>query len=163
MKFNKTTTFNNLIIIKQEEKTRERERETYHGLGLGVEGPCEIGSVLFLEPDAGSERVILIVLEDASGGVVDEQDPILAAHVGEREGPSHVGPYGLGLVRLAPVHVGPARHAGRVEHVGGLRLRYVLLQRGPVLQAARPVREVDPLGPAQVAQQAPNPSGSTVN
>ena len=49
-------------------------------------------------------------------------DTPFLAQVAEVKHPYHVRPDSLGLVVLAPVHVGAACHAGGVEDVGGTDL-----------------------------------------
>ena len=137
--------------------------DSNHGLGLRVEGTDEIGSVLFFEADSGSERMSGIVLEDATGGVVEEEEAVVAADIGESEGSDDVGSDGLHLVGLAPVDVGPARDSGGVEYVGGLDLGYVLFEGGPVLETARGVLEGDTLGLAEGAEGATNPARTAVD
>jgi len=137
--------------------------ESYHGLGLRVEGTGEIGSVVFFEADSGSERMSGIVLEDATGGVVEEEEAVLAADVGESEGSDDVGSDCLDLVGLAPVDVGAARDTGGVEYVGGLDLSYVLFEGGPVLETARGILEGDGLGLAEGAEETTNPARTAVD
>lgn len=137
--------------------------DSNHGLGLRVEGTGEIGSVVLFEPDSGSERMTGIVLEDATGGVVEEDEAVVAADVGESEGSDDVGSDGLNLVGFAPVHVGPACDSSGVEYVGGLDLSYVLFEGGPVLETARGVLEGDALGLAEGAEEATNPARTAVD
>lgn len=107
--------------------------------------------------------MIGIVLEDASSGIVDEDETSLPAHIGQGQGAHHVGPDGLHLVRFAPVHIRPPRHSSRVEHVGRLHLGYVRFQGRPVLEAAGAVSEVDALNLAEFAEKTANPAGATVD
>jgi len=107
--------------------------------------------------------VIGVVLENATGGVVDENEAVVAADVGESEGSDDVGSDGLDFVGLAPVDVGAARDAGGVEDVGGLEEGYVGFEGGPVLEAARAVMEGDALGPAEGAEEAANPARAAVD
>jgi len=136
---------------------------SYHGLGLGVEGSGEVGSVVFLEAVAGSQGVGGVVLEDAAGGVVYENEVVLTADVGQGESAHHVGADGFGLVRFAPVHVRPTGHSGGVEHVAGLHRSYVRLQGQPVLQSPASVLILDPSLFAQLTQETTNPTGSAVD
>ena len=105
----------------------------------------------------------LVVLEDASRGVVDEDEPAAPADVGERERAHDVGADGLGAVRLAPVDVGAARDARGVEHVRGRRGVDVGLERRAALEPAGAVREGDPARRAEAAQQAPDPARAPVD
>jgi len=135
----------------------------YHGFGFGVEGSDEVGSVGFLEADAGSEGMGGVVLEDAAGGVVYENEVVFTADVGEGESAHHVGADGFNLVRFAPVHIRPTGHSGGVEHVAGLHRRYVCLQGQPVLQSPASVLIFDASLFAQLPQQTTNPTGSPVD
>lgn len=141
----------------------EKQLKSDHCFGLGIERSDKIGSVLLLEADTGAERVGGVVLEDASGGVVDEDEAFLPADVGERERADDIGADGLDLVGLAPVDVGAAGDAGGVEDVGGLGGGDVGLEVGPVLEAARAVDVVDVLGLAELAEEAANPAGAPVD
>lgn len=107
--------------------------------------------------------MIGIVLEDAAGGVINENQAFVSAEVSEREGTDDISPYGLHLVGFAPVDVGPARHPGRVEDVGGLGGADVGFEGGSVLEAAGAVGEVDGLSLAELAEQAPDPAGAAVD
>lgn len=104
-----------------------------------------------------------IVLEDAAGGVVDEDQPLLPAHVSQRQRADDVGADRLHLVRLAPVDVGAAGDAGGVEDVGGLDGGDVGLEGCPVLEPARAVDVDDVLGVAELAEEAANPAGAAVD
>lgn len=104
-----------------------------------------------------------IVLEDAAGGVVDEDEALLPADVGEGEGADDVGADGLDLVGLAPVDVGASGDAGGVEDVGGVDGGDVGLEGGAVLEAAGAVDVVDLLGVAELAEEAANPAGAAVD
>jgi len=107
--------------------------------------------------------VIGVVLEDAVGGVVDENEAVVAADVGEGEGSDDVGSDGLDFVGFAPIDVGAARDAGGVEDVSGLELGYVGLEGGAVLEAAGAVLEGDALGTAEGAEEAANPARAAVD
>lgn len=107
---------------------------------------------MFLEGDAGSESVGRIVLEDAAGGVVDEDEAFMMADVGEGESADDVGSDGFNFVRFAPVHIGSTRDTRGVEHVAGLHSRYVRLQRRAVLQSAGAVLILDPALFAELTQ-----------
>jgi hypothetical protein len=107
--------------------------------------------------------VRVVVLEDAPGGVVDEDEAAAAADVGERERADDVGADGLGAVRLAPVNVGAAGDARGVEHVRRGRGVDVGLELGAVLEPAGGVGEGDPLRGAELAQQAPDPARAAVD
>lgn len=61
-----------------------------------------------------------IVLEYAPGGVIDQNEPLLPADVGESQGSGDVRADGLYLVWLAPVDVGTSGDSGGVEHVARL-------------------------------------------
>lgn len=99
-----------------------------------------------------------IVLEDTPGGEVDQDQAFLSAHVGQGQSPDHVGPDGLDLVGLAPVHVGPAGDPRGIEDVGGLHGRQVGNERRAVLEAARGVRKVYALRLAEPPQHAAYPA-----
>lgn len=165
-RFSNHNQLNKLTNIKKSQRNRSKENSNsnnYHGLGLGVKRSNEIGRVLLLEPDTRSERVLIVVLEDATRRIVDEHQPLLSAHVGQRQRADDVCPDRLHLVGLAPVDVRPAGDAGGVEHVRRRRPRQVVLQLGPVLEAAGAVLVLDPLGLADPAQQAPDPPGAPVD
>ncbi len=87
----------------------------------------EIGSVFFLEPDAGPKGMSIIILEDAASGVVDQEEVVLLAHICESESTNHIGSNGLHFVRLAPVHIRASCHSCSIEHMGGLHSSYVFL------------------------------------
>lgn len=144
-------------------KSNERERELYHGLSLGVERSDKIRSILLLEADAGSEGVTGIVLEDAAGGVINENQTFVSADVSKRKGADDISPYGLDLMRFAPVDVGPTGHPGRVEDVGGLDGGDIGFEGGAVLEAAGAVGEVNGLSLAELAEQAPDPASAAVD
>lgn len=95
-------------------------QKTHHGLSLGIKRADEIRRILLLEPDPGPERMLRVVLENAPGGIINQNQTPLPAHIGQGEGSDDVGPYGLDLVRLAPVDVGAAGDAGGVDDVGGV-------------------------------------------
>ena len=118
-------------------------RLTHHGLCLGIERSDKVGGVLLLEPDARPERVTRIVLENAPGRIVNEDQPPLSAYVSEGQGADHVGPDGLDLMGFAPIDVGAAGDAGGVEDVGGLNIGDVGLERAAILEAAGAVDVVD--------------------
>src|ERR1044072_3634109 len=98
--------------------------DTNHGLGLGVEGSGEIGSVMLLVTDAGAEGMRSVIFKDAAGGVVEEEMPSLAAHISQGESADHVGSNSFNLVSLAPVHVGSTGDPRRVEHVARVQPPY---------------------------------------
>jgi hypothetical protein len=56
-----------------------------HGLhvsfGLGIEALVKVGGIFFGEANAGSERMGIIVLEDASGGVDGAMNITLVAKI----------------------------------------------------------------------------------
>lgn len=104
-----------------------------------------------------------VILEDATGGVIDEEKTVFAAHVSESESPDDVGSDGFNFVGLAPVDVGPARDTSGVEDVRGLGLRYVGYERGPVLETTGGIMEGDTLDPAEGAEEAPNPARAAVD
>nr|GLL49299.1 Os03g0278250 [Ipomoea trifida] len=120
-------------------------------------------SVLLLKPDAGSERVAGIVLENAAGGVVNKYQPLLPTNIGERERAHHVSPDSLHLVGLTPVDVRTAGDPGGVKHMGRVNRRDIGLQRCPVLQPPRPVIILDPLSLAQFSQQPANPPRAAID
>ena len=104
-----------------------------------------------------------IILEDTSGGVVDQHKALVSAHVSQSECPNNVGPNGLDLVGFTPVHVWSARDAGRVEDMARLHGCDVGFEWRTVLEAPRAVNEVDSLSLAYLPQQAANPAGATID
>lgn len=134
----------------------------HHGFGFGIEGSNKIGGFFLLEADPGIERVRGIVLENAAGGVINENQPSLAAHIGQAQGSDHIGSNGLDLMRLAPVDVGAAGYTGGVEDVGRLHGGDVGLEGGAVLEATGPIRKIDSLLFAELAEQTANPAGPAV-
>lgn len=107
--------------------------------------------------------MIIIILKDATSGVVDQSDSILAADVGEGERAHHIGPDGLHLVRLAPVDVGAAGDAGGVEYVGRTGVGDVGGELGAVLEPAVAVGEVDAPGAAKATKEATDPACAAVD
>lgn len=93
-----------------------------------------------------------IVLEDASSGIVDENQAFLSADVSEREGSDDVGADSLDLVGLTPVDVWAAGDAGGVEDVSRIDGGDVSLEGGAVLEAAGAVDEVETLRLAELAE-----------
>jgi hypothetical protein len=148
-----------IIFINKNKKLNK----THHCLGLGIERSDEVGRVLLLEPDSRPERVTRIVLEDTPSGVVDQHQAFLSAHVGQGQSSDDIGPDGLDLVGLAPVHVGSAGDSGGVEDVGGLHGRQVGDERRAVLETAGAVREVYALGLAEPPKHAAYPAGAAVD
>lgn len=141
----------------------KRKLSSHHGLGLGIEGSDEIRRILLLKSDSGLDRMIRIVLEDASSGIIDQNQASLPADVSESESPDDVGADGLDLVGLAPVDVGAAGDTGGVEDVSGIDSGDVGLEGGAVLETAGAVDEAEALGLAELAEEAANPAGAAVD
>ena len=135
----------------------------HHSLGLGVIRPSEVRRVLLLEPDPAPERVLCIILKNATCRVVDEQQAVLLAHIRKRQSAHHIRPDRLHLVCLAPVHIRPPRHPCRVEHMRRFNRLHIGLQARPILQPPRSVLVRNPLLLTQLPQKPSQPSGAPVD
>ncbi|KAG5066853.1 hypothetical protein JHK86_010584 [Glycine max] len=87
----------------------------------------------------------------------------LGKNVDEGEGSIDVGSDALNFVGLTPVDVGAVRDASDIEDVSGLKLGYVGLEGGLVLEAAEVVLEGDVLGTIEGAEEAANPARAAVD
>mmetsp|Transcript_18027 Transcript_18027/g.46182 ORF Transcript_18027/g.46182 Transcript_18027/m.46182 type:complete len:255 (+) Transcript_18027:412-1176(+) len=126
-------------------------------LCVRVEGAVEVRSVLLLKAFTAAERMRLVVLEDAAGREECHVDAALVGGVGDVHRADHVGPKGLHLVRLAPVHVGPASHARRVEDVRWLHAVELSGELLAVLEPRGRVLVLDPFLRAQIAEESAQP------
>lgn len=141
----------------------EIQRKSHHCFGFGVKGSDKIGRILLLESDTRPERMRGVVLENATGCVVNQHQALLPAHVSKRQRSDDIRTDRLHLVRLAPVDVRAAGHSGGVEDVCGLYGGDVGLEGCPVLQATRAVNVVEFLSFAELTQQTAYPSGTAVD
>lgn len=95
-----------------------------HGLhvsfGLTVKGTRKVGSVLLCEADPRAHRMLLVVLEDTAGRIHGAMNVLHKAKISHVQSTNHVAAYGLGLVILAPINVGPTSDTSRHEYVRGL-------------------------------------------
>ncbi|KAG5035547.1 hypothetical protein JHK87_010457 [Glycine soja] len=87
----------------------------------------------------------------------------LGKNVDEGEGSNDVGSDALNFVGLTPVDVGAVRDASDIEDVSGLKLGYVGLEGGLVLEVAEVVLEGDVLGTIEGAEEAANPARAAVD
>jgi len=123
-----------------------------------VEGAVKVGRVLLLEADAAAQRVRVVVLEDAAGREERDVDAALVGNVGNVHCADHVDAQRLLLVRLAPVHVWPARHASCIEDVRRLHALKLLHECCAVLEPRAGKLEFDPLVRAQLTELAAEPA-----
>mmetsp|Transcript_21054 Transcript_21054/g.49952 ORF Transcript_21054/g.49952 Transcript_21054/m.49952 type:complete len:376 (-) Transcript_21054:59-1186(-) len=113
------------------------EHRLHVPLRLAVERTVEVRFVLLGEPDPGSLRVLLVVVdEDAPGRVDGAVDATFEAQIGEVESPDDVRTDRLRLVRLAPVDVGTSGDPRGVQNVRRLVLVELRRDRLAVLEAA---------------------------
>ena len=89
-------------------------------LGLTVEGSIKVGFILFFESNATAKRMLVVVLENTSGRIDGAMNATHITQVGQVQGANDIGTDGFGLVRFAPINVGPSGDPGGVEHMGGL-------------------------------------------
>ena len=87
-----------------------------------VEGSVKVGFVFFGKSNARSERVSVVVLEDAAGSIDGAVNAFEATQVGDIKSSNDVRTNRLGFVVLAPVNVGPSSNASRHEDVRRLDL-----------------------------------------
>mmetsp|Transcript_40031 Transcript_40031/g.74610 ORF Transcript_40031/g.74610 Transcript_40031/m.74610 type:complete len:432 (+) Transcript_40031:696-1991(+) len=115
-------------------------------LGLRIERACEVRAVFLTEGLRGllgNQRIVafnllrflLVIVEDASCRKVGHVDSVDGAKVCQRQCTHHVHSNGLLAMRLAPVHVGPARQAGGVHHMRAAAVEKLALDTLTVLQA----------------------------
>lgn len=103
--------------------------------------------------------MLVVVLEDAPGGVVHQVEVVRPRDISQRQHPHDVGPDGLGSVVLAPINVWPASNSSGVEYVRRLHARNVLLHSPPVLQSVGAVLVVDPQLCTHLAEETTDPAG----
>lgn len=96
------------------------EHGLHVSLGLGVERLIEVGGVFFGEANARAQGVLIVVFEDAAGGVDGAVDIALVAEINEVKCSNNVSANSIGLVIFAPVDVRTAGDTGGHEDVGGL-------------------------------------------
>lgn len=129
-----------------------KKKNSHHCFGFGVEGSGEIGSVFLLESDTRPERMTRIVLENATRRVIDQNESLLPANVGECECSGDVRADGLDLVRLAPVDVRTPGDTGGVEDVARLHGFDVGDDRLTILKTTGAVSVGDSLRFAELAE-----------
>lgn len=61
-----------------------------------------------------------VVLENTARSIIDQNQTLFSADVGQGERSDHIGPNSLDLVRLAPVDIRPASDTGSVEYMSRL-------------------------------------------
>jgi len=91
-------------------------------LGLTVEGTIKVGEIFFGETDARSQRMSVVVLEDATSGIDSAMDVTDITTVSNVQSSDDIGTDSLRLVVLAPINVGATGDASSHENVRRLDL-----------------------------------------
>lgn len=104
--------------------------------------------------------MILVVLEDASGGEEHVVDAQHLTHIRHDKSADDVGADGLDAVVLAPVHVGAAGHTRGVEDVGRLILLDLAHKGLAIVCAALSVLEGLALLSQKLTELSADPTGA---